>query len=104
MSPYPVPALGSFFTGPYGRILLQFGARMEYRQKPFHVFYCVDSYLSGRSPNIAIQRLTSGTSPPPRPWSGVVVVLKTTSATVADYVSVEPSDLADIREFFMHVR
>ncbi|KAI0745896.1 hypothetical protein C8Q76DRAFT_790213 [Earliella scabrosa] len=104
LSPYPVPALGAFFSGSYGRILLQFGTHMEFRSKPLHIFYCVDSYINDQFPNRAIQRLTRGAFPPPKPWPGIVVVLKTSCVTLADYINVESSDVADIREFFIYVQ
>ena len=99
---FAVPALQEFFPSECGRILLQFGTGMRYLQTPFHIFYCIDSYVHDTSPNKAIAKLTRGVIPPPRPWPGTVVVLKLVDVAVPEYTNIESGDLLHIREYFAY--
>ncbi|KAI0682585.1 hypothetical protein C8Q76DRAFT_586592, partial [Earliella scabrosa] len=97
---WPIPRLRDFFGHSCGRMILQFGHNMRFLTSPFHMFYCIDSYASDTHHNRAIEALTAGARPKPRPWPGTVLVLKLTSHTSREYMDIGLHDLPDIREYF----
>ncbi|KAI0715425.1 hypothetical protein C8Q76DRAFT_796182 [Earliella scabrosa] len=101
-SKYPVPVLYEFFSGRCGRTLLQFGRGMRFLGSPFHMFYCVDAFVTNSYPNEAIKSLTRDVNPSPRPWPGTVLVLKVSSNAHPDYIDIRSRDLLDVREYFVH--
>ena len=98
-----IPALRDFFARRYGRTLLQFGHHMRFLTSPFHMFYCVDSYIANTHHNRAIASLTEGALPRPRPWPGTVLVFKLAKSGDRSYVDVESADILDVREYFAHL-
>ena len=103
-SVYPVPVLREFFHSSCGRILLQFGVDMQFLSSPFHIFYCVESFIRDAYPNKAIRTLTRGVTPEPRHWPGTVVVLKLADTARADYIDMSPQDLLHVREYFAYIK
>ncbi|KAI0712622.1 hypothetical protein C8Q76DRAFT_797456 [Earliella scabrosa] len=100
--PVHMPAVQHFFRRRCGRAFIQFGHRMRFLQSPFHMFYCVDSYTSNTHPNRAVESMTEGAIPKPRPWPGLVLILKLESASSKTYVDLDTADIPDIREYFVH--
>ena len=99
---YPSPVLYEFFAGRVGRTLLQFGRGMRFLGSPFHMFYCLDSFITDSHPNEAIKSLTRDVEPEPRPWPGTVLVLKVAGNAQPDYIDLRARDVPDIREYFVH--
>lgn len=79
---------------------------MRFLPSPFHVFFCFDSFITNSYPNRAIASMLHGVSPSPSPWPGSVLVLKLSLSgrTDGSYTSVQPQDVADIREYFVRFR
>ena len=103
-SVFPVPVLNEYFRSKCGRILLQFGVDKQFLSSPFHIFYCVESYIRDAYPNNALATLTRGVDPRPRAWPGTIVVLKLADVARAEYVDMCPQDLLHVREYFAYVQ
>ena len=101
---YPSPVLYEFFAGRVGRTLLQFGRGMRFLESPFHMFYCIDSFVTDSHPNEAIKSLTRDVEPEPRQWPGTVLFLKVAGTAQLDFVDLPAQDVLDIREYFVNFR
>ncbi len=98
------PVLVDFFRHRCARMLLRFGAHMQFLSSPFHIFFCLDSFITNSHPNRAIASIVQDVHPTPSPWPGTVLVLKLSGAPDESYVSVRPQDVPDIREYFVHFK
>ncbi|KAI0723397.1 hypothetical protein C8Q76DRAFT_394182 [Earliella scabrosa] len=92
------------FAGRCGRVIVQFGRHMRFLVSPFHMFYCMDSYVTDSYPNRAIQFLTIDADPKPRAWRGTVLFLRIVNQATPEYVDIRLRDVLDIREYFVHFR
>lgn len=98
------PVLVDFFRHRCARMLLCFGAHMRFLSSPFHVFFCLDSFVTNSHPNRAIASMVHDVHPSPSPWPGSILVLKLSGGLDKSYVSVHPVDVLDIREYFVHFK
>ncbi len=77
---------------------------MRFLSSPFHIFFCLESFITNSYPNRAIVSMLHGVQPTPSPWPGSVLILKLSGAGDESYVSIRPGDVPDIREYFVHFR
>ena len=87
---------------PAVKTVLQFGADMKPRLHPLVVFFNIDSYMSRRPDdvNITTEALVEGHTPKSLQWFGPVLVMKSLTNDMKDFVDVDMNDLDDLRSFF----
>ena len=101
---YPVPALEEFFPRRFARTFIQFGEGMRFLTAPFHIFFCPDSFIANKHPNLAVASLTEGIEPAPRKWPGLVLILKLAGHGRCDYVDFNENDVRDVKDYFVFFR
>ena len=102
---HPVPALEDYFPHRIARTFVQFGEDMRFLGNPFHIFFCLNSFLANEHLNRAVASLTADIEPEPRKWPGLVLVLKLAGHGCGeDYVNFAEDDVLDVREYFAFFR
>ncbi|CCM02568.1 uncharacterized protein FIBRA_04671 [Fibroporia radiculosa] len=97
----PLPLVQDYFTESLGpsTIILTQGLNGEPLRFPLHIWYCPKSLLKNSPVNRAIYRITSGAAP--KPWCGMVIVLKFNGTRRQGYTDAGVNDLPALSAYFL---